>query len=168
MNIKLVEYRNEDKNEALIRISEFFGHHASLVTFVKTQMNVEDEMVQTLESWIEKGNCLYLIILDERTIGFVHIGLRGQNVAWIEDVFVDKNFRSKGIATQAIALAEDIIKSNEQYTSICMDVTPRNIDAMRLYQKLGYNNISIVTLRKELGDNPRDKKVEFNGMDFNI
>ncbi len=99
-------------------------------------------------------------------MGFLHIGYRGANVAWIEDIYVDRNYRNKGIATQSIYVAEEIIKSHAGYTSICFDVVPRNKEALRLYYKLGYDNLSIITVRKELYENNRDKVEKLMGMEF--
>ena len=79
---------------------------------------------------------------------------------------MDKNYRNKGIATRSIRVAEEIIKSHVGYTSICFDVVPRNNEALRLYHKLGYDNLSIITVRKELYENNRDKVEKLMGLDF--
>lgn len=55
---------------------------------------------------------------------------------------------------------------NAGYTSICFDVVPRNHEALRLYHKLGYDNLSIITVRKELYENKRDKAETLMGLDF--
>lgn len=72
-------------------------------------------------------------------IGFLHIGYRGSNVAWIEDIYIGKEHRSKGIASSSIHQAEEIIRANPQYTAVCLEVVPRNENALRLYHKLGYD-----------------------------
>lgn len=54
----------------------------------------------------------------------------------------------------------------QAYTSICFDIVPRNNKALRLYHKLGYNNLSIITVRKELYENNRDKIEKLMGLDF--
>jgi ribosomal protein S18 acetylase RimI-like enzyme len=79
-------------------------------------------------------------------LAFLHIGYRGSNVAWIEDIYIDKEHRSKGIASSSIHQAEEIIRANPQYTAVCLEVVPRNENALRLYHKLGYDSISIITV----------------------
>ena len=71
-------------------------------------------------------------------------------MAWIEDLYVAKPFRKQGIATEAIHLAETIVQSRSGYTAICFDVVPRNEAALRLYHRLGYDCLSLLTVRKEL------------------
>lgn len=107
-----------------------------------------------------------MIQYKEIVVGFLHIGYRGGNVAWIEDIYVDKVYRNKGIATQSIHIAEEIIKSHEGYPSVCFDVVPQNAAALNLYYKLGYHNLSLITIRKELYENNRDRTEKFMGLDF--
>ena len=49
-----------------------------------------------------------------------------------------------------------------------LQAVTRNEAALRLYHKLGYDTMSMVTLRKEFGENHRDKQAEFLGMTFQI
>lgn len=107
-----------------------------------------------------------MINFKQFVVGFLHIGFRGGNVAYIEDIYVDENCRNKGIATEAIRVAEDIIKTHKGYTSVCFEMIPRNNEALRLYHKLGYDSLSIITVRKELYENNRDKIEKFMGLDF--
>ncbi len=122
---------------------------------------------ETLEEWLKSPNELYMITLEKETVGFLRLAHRGSNVAWIEDVFVDSQYRNRGIATKAIKIAEDMVKLNPDYTAVCFDVVPRNEAALKLYYKLGYNNLSIITIRKELYENKRDRKMDVGGFEFN-
>lgn len=163
--IKLKRYSKELKEETVERIAVFFGFHSSLVN---GEENLNLKMAEeTLDEWLEPSHELYMIEHEEKTVGFLHIAYKGSNVAWIEDVFVDEIFRNKGIATEAIKSAEEIIKSKPEYTAICFDVVPRNEAALRLYYKLGYDNLSMITVRKELYENKRDKKEILLGFEFN-
>jgi len=109
---------------------------------------------------------LFVLLLDDASVGFLRLCYRGPNVAWIEDVYVDPEFRGRGIATCAIGLAEKRIMETPGYSAVSLDVSPRNADALRLYHRLGYTGISILTLRKELGENRRDKPLPMLGLDF--
>ena len=61
---------------------------------------------------------------------------------------MDENHRSKGIATESILKAEEIVKLNPRYKAMSIDVVPRNLGAINLYHKLGYTDLSIITVRK--------------------
>ena len=165
--IKLILYTSEYKDDTVKRIADFYNYHSSLLNEkVELSESSYAEAEETLGNWLGSSHELYLIKYKQFIVGFLHIGDRGGNVAWIEDVYVDKNYRNKGIATRSIRVAEEIIKSHAGYTSICFDVVPRNIEALRLYHKLGYDNLSIITVRKELYENNRDKVEKLMGLDF--
>ena len=165
--IELIQYTSAFKNDMLKRIADFFSFHASLLngTAESTESSYM-EAEETLENWLNPLHELYMIKSEQFVVGFMHIWYRGGNVAWIEDIYVDKDYRNKCVATQAIHIAEEIIKSHADYTAICFDVVPRNITALSLYHKLGYDNLSMITVRKELYENNRDKTEKFMGLDF--
>lgn len=165
--IELIPYNSELKKDLIIWIADFYQFHASLLN-KKIELSETDykQSEETLKNWLQPSNELYLIKLNQSIVGFLHIGYRGENVAWIEDIYVDRDYRNKGIATKAIFLAEEIIKSHEGFTSICFDVVPRNIAALKLYYKLGYDTLSMITIRKELYDNNREKNEKIMGLDF--
>ena len=163
--ISLKRFSDEFKEETVKRIAVFFGFHSALVN---GKENLNYKMAEeTLNEWLKPDHEMYIIDYKEKTAGFIHLAYKGSNVAWIEDIFVDENFRNKGIATAAIKIAEEIIKSNPGYTAICFDDVPRNEAALRLYYKLGYDNLSMITVRKELYENRRDKKESLLGFEFN-
>lgn len=54
----------------------------------------------------------------------------------------------------------------EGYEALSIDVVPRNDDAIRLYQRLGFDALSILTLRQELKESHRDKECEILGFRF--
>ena len=168
--IELFEYTTKYKDETLKRMAGFFGFHSGLYT-ENTAANNSDflpdnETIATLDIWSSTDHALYIIFYGGVSVGFVHIGYRGGNVAWIEDIYVDKQHRGKGIASQAIKLSEEIIARNKNYNAVCIDAVPRNIAALKLYYRLGYINLSMITVRKELYKNKSDKEVNFLGFDF--
>lgn len=165
--IQLIPYTSESKNDILKWITDFYQFHNFLLN--KEIVLTESDYTQseeTLKKWLQPSHELYLIKFEQLIVGFLHIGYRGENVAWIEDIYVDRNYRNKGIATQSILLAEEVIKSHSGYTSVCLDVVPRNITALNLYYKLGYDSLSMVTIRKELYENQRDKTGKVLGFNF--
>ena len=166
--VELAAYAPRYKEETLQRMADFFGYHRGLYdgSVSKNDFAASQETMETLERWGSADHALYVIFADAVSVGFVHIGFRGGNVAWIEDIYVDRQHRGRGIASQAIQRAEETIAQNEAYDAVCMDVAPRNAEALRLYHRLGYRNLSMITLRKELYENDRDKDLHLLGLDF--
>jgi ribosomal protein S18 acetylase RimI-like enzyme len=147
-------------------MADFFGFHRALYDEKENPSSPSRETRKTLKHWTAKDHSLYVILSGGVCAGFVHIGWRGGNVAWIEDIYVDRERRGQGLASQAIACAEKIIANDKRYTAVCVDVSPRNEDALRLYARLGYTGISMLTLRKEFCANGMDRDTNFLGHDF--
>ena len=164
MNIGLREYAEADRENTVAQIADFFGFHAALVN--GSAENDLSAAGETLDGWLQPEHELHVITLDGAQTGFVHIGYRGSSVAWIEDIYVAPQFRGRGIATRAIELSEQRIAQKPGYDAVCMDVVPRNEAALRLYHRLGYDSLSLLTLRKQLGENKRDRHTEILGLDF--
>ena len=68
-------------------------------------------VLQDLESWTSENHWLFVILQDEKDVGFVHLQRIGPIVVQLEDVFVDEPMRGQGIASQAILLAEQQAQS---------------------------------------------------------
>ena len=169
--IKLIPYSSIYEEQTIPRIFQFFEFHQSLMTECQStddNHNAQDEESRrTLSEWLVHPNALFVLIDGDSSIGFIRICYRGSNVAWIEDIFVDADRRGQGIATSAIREVERIIADTPGYSAVCMDVSPHNSDALKLYHKLGYVDISLITIRKELGEIKRNKRIRIFGLDFN-
>ena len=72
---------------------------------------------------------------------------------WLEDIFVVPDYQNRGIGTQTIALVEQLVQSYS--SSLYIEASSRNIAAIRLYHKLGYNCLNTITVRKDFDDGYR-------------
>ncbi|OPJ56640.1 GNAT family N-acetyltransferase [Clostridium oryzae] len=166
-NTYLIDYNLSFKDTIAKMIANFFGFHASLIEG-ENELNEEDyiEAADTLTDWLK--DYFKIISVNGENVGFVRMALRGGTVVWLEDIYVMPEYRKRGIATRAIKLSEAFAQEVLKAPALCIDVVPRNIEALKLYYKEGYDNISIITLRKEFGANKRNIKEKFLGFDFNI
>ena len=168
MNINLQIYNDDYKEDMILCIARFFGFHLGLSSEGAID-NIDTSIAeQDLNEWTTKENQLYMIMYANNVAGFLRIGYRGGNVAWIEDVFVKEEFRNRGLATESIRQAEEIIKATPPYNAICFDVVPRNVDALKLYHKLGYQTLSLITVRKNLVPKESSGTQKINGLEFKI
>ncbi|HOJ00580.1 MAG TPA: GNAT family N-acetyltransferase [Anaerolineaceae bacterium] len=167
--VELIPYSDTYEEETVKRIADFFGYHSSLLNIEKKEAEESiTEARDTLREWQAEAHEFYIIVFQGKRIGFLHLWYKGPQVAWIEDIYVDEEYRSQGIASHAIRKAEEIVKDHPDYTAVCLDVVPRNENALRLYYKLGYDSVNIITLRKELGENKRDRIEKIFGLKFKI
>ena len=159
MEIVLKPYDGTSEKAMLRFISAFFRVHHSQVN--------EAQAREDLASWTKEDHKLYDILGDGTPVGFVHLNWRGATVCWIEDIFVEESFRRQGIASQAIGLVEEVLQK-QGVEGICMDVVPDNIPALRLYHRLGYDRLSIVTVRKDMQPFVTERREQIGGMDFRV
>ena len=139
------------------------GDEALILEKIASYFHPRD-MRETLLSWLEPQYALYLILKDGSAAGFLRLGCRGPNVAWLEDIFVDAHLRGQGIATQAIRAAEEIVREMPGYTALCMNVQPENENALRLYHHLGYDTLHLLCLRKNFDGGKPEMQTEILGL----
>lgn len=159
MEIILRPYDGTNEKTMLHSITAFFRVHHSQVDETQAQ--------EVLTDWIKEDHELYDILGDGKPVGFVHLNWRGATVCWIEDIFVEEGLRRQGIASKAIALVEEVLQKRD-VEGICMDVVPDNIPALRLYHRLGYDRLSIVTVRKDMQPFATERREQIGGMDFRV
>ena len=160
----LVPYRDDFRGALLPMIADFFDFHRGLLDKAPEE-DLLDDAAQVLEEWRDQG--LALVTEGDTPVGFARMAPRGGPVVWLEDLYVLPAYRGRGIATRAVTLCEAYAREVLEAPALCVEVVSRNLDAMRLYRGLGFDSISMITLRKELdGENPRQTPTPFQGMEF--
>lgn len=137
--IALQKYENEAQLAKELIRGFWLAHGDYVIT--------DEEAAENLAAWTDKGHVFYFILKEEIPIGFVHLGSRGAEVDWIEDLFVLPEYQGNGYGSHAIALVEVEIKKYSE--SVYLEVAARNFGAMKLYHRLGYHCLNTVTLRKD-------------------
>ena len=136
----LVEYDSSREAEAVQLIQGFWLAH-------NRYRQTEEEAKADLRAWTGEGHRLYLIQLGKLTVGLLHLGSRGGKIDWLEDLFVLPEYQGWGIGTEAVGLAEAMVR---QYSvSMYIEAAARNERAIRLYRRLGYDCLNTVTVRKD-------------------
>ena len=139
MNVTLVPYGNETDTAIRLIIQFWQAHNHE----TPSREDAADDLIQ----WTKEGHCLYFIRYGGDVVGFVHLGSRGAEMDWLEDIFVLPEFQGRGIGTRAIALAEKIVSAYSE--SLFIEAAARNEKAIRLYRRLGYDCLNTITIRKD-------------------
>ncbi len=137
--VQLQEYSGEEA-DALSLIQAFWREH-------NQYEQAEEEAGKDLSAWTETGHAFYFIEYDGERVGFLHLGSRGGEMDWLEDLFVLPAHQKKGIGSQAVRLAEEIVRKYS--ASLYIEAAARNEGAIRLYKRLGYNCLNTVSVRKD-------------------
>ena len=128
----------------------------------------DSDALRDLDAWTAEGHRFYFICLDDAPVGFIHLGNRGAKPDWIEDLFVEPVYQNQGIGTYAIRKIADEVRTYSD--SLYIEAAARNQDAIRLYQKVGFNCLNTVTLRHDFDESAFivAEKESIYGLDFEI
>ncbi|MGO1369194.1 GNAT family N-acetyltransferase [Senegalia sp. (in: firmicutes)] len=157
--------KNEDKEIVSPMIVELMNYHRKLTKAPEEYWCTIEKGEQTFNSWLKEGN-IYLAMEDRDVIGFFYLEFGGDNAAWLEDLYILKKYRKKGLGKKAMSLLDNML-INENVTALFVDVIPRNISAIEFYREIGFDHLNMIQLRKNY-DSRLNKKdsVEILGYNF--
>ena len=143
-------------------IQEISRDNISILAHLATQLWTDthfDEMSEHFEEvLLAEHPTAFLLLQDQKPIGFIELSVRqdyvegaeDMPVAYIEGIFVDNVFRKKGLALQLIHKAEQWARS-QGYTQLCSDSELANTGSIIFHQKAGFDEVGrIVCFVKNL------------------
>ena len=166
---KLVPYEDSKKDLMIYMTASFFADHFSIsenepAEVTEGRLSAAEE---NLHDWLNEENTkVFFIEEDGVDSGILILKTHGGSVVWIENLYVIKEMRNRGIASRAIELAEKYAADVMKAPAVCMDVIPQNEAAIKLYHSLGYDTISMITLRKSVSETKRSNSVKFLDYEF--
>lgn len=161
MNIKLIQVSDDLRSEACELIKEFWKVHNGTV-------QTDEESNDDYLAWTCEGHILYLVKQGSEYIGFAHLGSRGATIDWLEDIFVIPKYQGQGVGSKIIEDLEKIVKTYS--SSMYIEVAARNLRAMKLYNRLGYDCLNTITIRKDFNQSSLEvvKDERIGGYNFKI
>lgn len=163
--MKLEQYTPEDHAIMIKMIADFWRIHDA---FLNRELDIsayEAQSEKDLQQFNEGKNTLYLAKEAQEVIGFLVLEARGDEVCWINELYVQPEKRGQGYGT-AMLEACKTLACQQGYEAISIDVVLRNEAAIRLYQRSGFDTLSLVTLRHDFHDSQRDRTVDL--LDFHF
>lgn len=99
--------------------------------------NLGNILQTNLESKYKVGlvGKILLLIHDSKIIGSCISELETNNKIYISNVFIDNNYRGKGLCSK---LLEKIVESYPKNTSFLLDVNKSNEAAIKCYKRVGF------------------------------
>ena len=105
------------------------------VSLKQAQKTYDSLLPKGLES---EGQYLFHIINDtDAVIGMIWFGERPNHEGFIYDFSILEHFRNQGFGTKALELVE-VEAKNKAIKKLSLHVFGHNINAIRLYKKMGY------------------------------
>ncbi len=125
---------------------------------VKSGMHTKNDAIEKanktfdylLPDGVESKNQFLFHIINETDaiVGMIWFGIRPNNEGFIYDFSVSEPYRNQGIGTKALELIEDEARKHG-LKKLGLHVFGHNTNAIRLYQRMGYDFISI-NMSKEI------------------
>jgi ribosomal protein S18 acetylase RimI-like enzyme len=112
----------------------------------------EEEKDMTEGEWKRRINNALFALSKDRLVGMIVVvfndRIKTKHVADIFGVYVNKEYRNRGIGKKLIEGALKIIKRNLNVTKIKLTVNPEQSSAIRLYERFGFESVG--RLKNEL------------------
>lgn len=139
-----MEFKKASDTE-LEEIYELAGENRREATNLEADDN-RQKMISAYEHSL-KHNAYFLCLKDSgELLGWIMIDkafdyLTGDEVGWINDLYVKANHRGKGFSKLLIQEAFNEFKKNG-YSDVRLNVYAHNETAMKLYEKMGFQDVS--------------------------
>lgn len=138
----------------MVELEKYAGQAAEMSALIRGFWLAHNQYEQTPEEtqedltlWTSSGHALYFIRENGTPVGLLHLGSRGAEIDWLEDLFILPAYQGRGLGTQAVHLAEEIVRGYSD--SMYIEAAARNLPAIRLYRRLGYDCLNTITVRKD-------------------
>jgi ribosomal protein S18 acetylase RimI-like enzyme len=101
------------------------------------KVNYPRDVQGILADWDKRGTLL-VSVLEGQPVGYIRTtGGLSPTTAWVTDLAVDARVRRKGIASALVLAAQDWA-GQQKATRLVLEMQSKNIAAIRMAQKLGY------------------------------
>lgn len=148
--MKMLRKFNPDEVDCFVEMCKDFYSSDAVVHPVK-----EENFYKTFELCLTDNPYAdgYFIEADERIIGYCLLSRSYSNEAgginaWIEEIYLIKEYRGKGLGKIVLAELEKLIAPKA--TRIRLEVTENNVSAINLYRKAGYGKLNYLQFIKEI------------------
>lgn len=137
MNTHFRYFTPDDKNEFYRMVKKFYAPPAVL------HFPPDEVMLSCFDAAIENPSMVKGFMFEQsgKAAGYAIVSMKfetevGGIAAWIEELFVDDDFRGRGIGTEFFDFLKAEFKG--QIKRIRLEVGDENDDAKRLYERLGF------------------------------
>lgn len=137
MNVTFRNFTKDDRNAFFTMVKKFYAPPAVL------HFPGDDVMLSAFDASIDMPEYVkgYIFECDGKPAGYAMVSLKfetevGGLAAWIEELFVEDEFRSLGIGSTFFAFLQQELAG--KIRRIRLEVGEDNLDAIRLYKRLGF------------------------------
>lgn len=164
-NLIVKEMAEESFDITVKMLTDLMNYHRKLNNAPKEFYQSDEESTETLREWKKEG-VIYNVYFKDTPVGFFYVVFGGQNVAWLEDLFITEGYRGQGIGKEAMKTLDKIMEERK-VTAMFVDVIPRNTNAIKLYRECGFDHLNLIQLRKNYDKRlNKDEDIDILGFNF--
>ncbi len=137
MDIRFRKFTADDRAVFFTMVKKFYAPPAVL------HFPSDEVMLSCFDASLENPEYIkgFMFETDGKAAGYAIVSMKfetevGGMAAWIEELFVEDEFRGNGIGSKFFAFLADELKG--KIKRIRLEVGDENEDAKRLYQRLGF------------------------------
>lgn len=140
---------------------------AMLNDFWRTQLYepTKEDILEDIRRLLNPKFVSFLIMDEDEIAGFIYVNEKYGYINNIEYLFIKKEHRGKGLASFTIEETKKVLFELGN-KSVQIEVSPNNNTALKLYHKLGFDNIDTFTLSTKIVG--KTEKVKIMGLEFKI
>ena len=114
-------------------------HHAvyrDLITKEFGYWDEDEELGLFVKAWESKP--IEILMQNDKLVGMFIVEVQTDHL-WLDEIQIDDRYQNQGIGTEVIG--QLIVRARACYLPLRLRVLHANLDAYRLYQKLGFSQI---------------------------
>ncbi len=151
-----VAKKNDIDNVARL-IAQFRLEH-KLIKGIRSSLDIESAKKEFRE-FIDANFPIYMVINEsEEVLGYIVCRIQ-DNVVWVEQIYVVKHARRKGIATLLFKKAEEVAHSFGCET-LYNWVLPNNDKIIKFLSKNGYGVLNMIEIRKAYKNEQFEQEIQ--------
>lgn len=161
MNVQIIDYQDKYFIEVAKLIADF---RVTLQRFknIETEPDIESAK-EELKEYLDEKYPLYLAARGEQIVGYIL--LRVHYVVWVEHIFVEQEYRRKGIASKLFDKAESYANDLKEDT-VFNYIHPNNNAMVNFLKSKGYSVLNLIEIRKHYKDEKTTTKIVVGDNEF--
>ncbi|MCR4951045.1 MAG: GNAT family N-acetyltransferase [Solobacterium sp.] len=142
MELRKIELEDAER---LAPLAAAFRVQLNLYKGIRSQPNIQAGKEETVD-FVKAGFPVYAAEDNDAFVGYIVCRI-DEPCLWVEHIFVQEDYRRKGVATMLFSKAEEIAGSMGEDT-VYNFVHPNNENMIRFLRSKGYTVLNMIEIRK--------------------
>lgn len=163
MNKKIEIVKIKESNDELGEMVSLFRKELRSFKGIESKVNIQDGK-EELDEFLNSDFPIFAASTNSKYVGYLICRIENE-IVWVEQIFVKKEYRLNNIATLLCKKAEEIstLYGNE---TLYFYVHPNNDVMINFLRKQGYSVLNLIEIRKPYKDEKLLQKIKVGDNEF--